>query len=96
MTLEVRLDAVNWRAGRLRIEGYAYIKRLDAPREQDVRIDVLLRNTVLKRTIPLTVKRIRRPDVTAQSGQATACYDWSGSWSKSTQRGYPISGHGER
>lgn len=78
MTLNVRLDAVSWHAGRLRIEGYAYIKRLDAPREQDVRIDVLLRNTVLKRTIPLKVKRVRRPDVTAQAGQAAACYDWSG------------------
>jgi len=78
MTLNVRLDAVNWRAGRLRIEGYAYIKRLDAPGEQDVQIDVLLRNTVLKRTIPLKVKRIRRPDVTALSSQAAACYDWSG------------------
>ena len=77
MTLNVRLDAVSWQAGRLRIEGYAYIKRLDAPREQDVHIDVLLRNTVLRRTIPLKVKRIRRPDVTALSGPAT-CHDWSG------------------
>ena len=78
MKLNVRLEAVDWHAGRLRIEGYAYIKRLNAPREQDLRIDVLLRNTVLKRTIPLKVKRIRRPDVTALSGQAAACYDWSG------------------
>jgi CDP-glycerol glycerophosphotransferase len=78
MKLNVRLEAVSWHAGRLRIEGFAYIKRLNAPREQDLRIDVLLRNTVLKRTIPLKAKRIRRPDVTALSGQAAACYDWSG------------------
>jgi CDP-glycerol glycerophosphotransferase len=78
MKLQVRLDAVSWQAGRLRIEGYAYIERLDAPREQDVRIDVLLRNTVLKRTLRLKVKRIRRPDVTARSLQAVACYDWCG------------------
>jgi CDP-glycerol glycerophosphotransferase len=78
MNLDVRLEAVSWQAGRLRLEGHAYIERLDAPREQDLRIDVLLRNTVLKRTVRLKVKRIKRPDVTAQSGQAAACYDWSG------------------
>jgi CDP-glycerol glycerophosphotransferase len=78
MKLDVRLEAVSWDAGRLRIEGYAYIKRLNAPREQDVRIDVRLHNTVLKRTIPLKVRRIKRPDVTARSSQAAACYDWSG------------------
>lgn len=78
MTLEVRLDEVRWHAGKLRIEGYAYIRRLDAPREQDVRIDVLLRNTLLKRTLRLKVKRIKRPDVTARSNQTAACYDWSG------------------
>src|SRR6266581_2726694 len=78
MTLCVRLDAVTWHAGRLRIEGHAYIRRLHAPRQQDTRIKVMLRNTVLKRTIPLKVTRIERPDITARSGQAAACYDWSG------------------
>ena len=78
LKLDVRLDAVSWQADRLRIEGYAYIERLDAAREQDVRIDVLLRNTVLKRTVRLKVSHTRRPDVTAGSRHAAACYDWSG------------------
>lgn len=78
MKLDVRLDAVTWHAGRLRIAGYAYIERLDAPQEQDTQIDVMLRNSLLKRTVRLKVHRVRRPDVTARSGQAAACYDWSG------------------
>jgi len=78
MPLNVRLDSVTWHDGKLRIEGHAYIRRLHAPRQQDTRIRVLLRNTVIRRTIRLKVTRIRRPDVTARSGQAAACYDWSG------------------
>jgi len=78
MTLNVRLDAVTWHAGRLRIEGHAYVRRLHAPRQQDTRIKVMLRNTVIRRSIPLKVTRIERPDITARSGQAAACYDWSG------------------
>src|SRR6266581_4585480 len=78
MTLCVRLDAVTWHAGRLRIEGQAYIRRLHAPRQHDTRIELVLHNTVIKRTVPLKVTRVERPDVTARSGQAAACYDWSG------------------
>lgn len=78
MGLQVRVDAVTWHDGRLRIEGHAYIRRLHAPRQQDTRIKVMLRNTVLKRAIRLKVTRVERPDVTAKSGQSAACYDWSG------------------
>ena len=38
----------------------------------------MLRNSKTRRTIRLRVERIRRPDVTARSGQAAACNDWSG------------------
>ena len=31
MTLKARLERVTWRAGKLRIEGHAYIRNLDAP-----------------------------------------------------------------
>ena len=78
MTLNARLDEVSWRDGRLRIAGHAYIRRLDAPARGDTRIQVRLRNDRLHRTIRLPVKRIHRPDVTALSNQAAACYDWSG------------------
>ncbi len=78
MPLNVRLDSVTWHDGKLRIEGHAYIRRLHALRQQDTRIRVLLRNTVIRRAIRLKVTRIRRPEITARSGQAAACYDWSG------------------
>lgn len=78
MTLFAQLDAVTWRAGRLRIEGHAYINRLGCASRADGRIRVRLRNAKARRTIRLPVERMHRPDVTARSGQATACYDWSG------------------
>ncbi len=78
MTLNVRLDTVSWHGGKLRIEGCAYIRRLDAPSARDTRIAVMLRNSKTRRTIRLPVRRIHRPDITARSGQGAACYDWSG------------------
>jgi CDP-glycerol glycerophosphotransferase len=78
MTLNARLDEVSWHSGRLRITGHAYIRRLDAPAKGDTRIQVRLRNGKLHRTIRLPVQRVKRPDVTAWSNQAAACYDWSG------------------
>ena len=78
MTLNARLDEVTWHDGRLRITGHAYIRRLDAPSQRDTRISVRLRNHKLRRTIRLRVQRVHRPEVTALSNQAGACYDWSG------------------
>jgi CDP-glycerol glycerophosphotransferase len=78
MTLKTRLDEVTWRAGKLCIEGHAYIRNLDAPAVGDTRIKVMLRNNRTHRTIRLPVQRIRRPDVTARSGNGAACQDWSG------------------
>lgn len=78
MTLHARLDAVTWDNGRLRIEGHAYIRRLDAPHLGDTRIRISLHNARLHRTIRLPVRRTHRPDVTASSNQAAARYDWSG------------------
>ncbi len=37
-----------------------------------------LRNNKTRRSIRLRAQRIRRPDVTARSGQTAACHDWSG------------------
>jgi CDP-glycerol glycerophosphotransferase len=78
MTLNAVLDAVTWRGARLRLEGYAYIRRLDSPTESDSQIRVMLRNSRTRRAIRLRVERVFRPDVTALSGQSAACYDWSG------------------
>jgi CDP-glycerol glycerophosphotransferase len=78
MTINAALDAVTWHESKLRIEGYAYIRRLDAPAAADSEIQVTLHNSRTRRTIRLPVRRVFRPDVTARSGQSAASYDWSG------------------
>ncbi len=78
MTLNAALDAVTWNGSRLRIEGCAYIRRLNAPSQDDSRIQLSLRNSRTRRTIQLPVERMFRPDVSALSGQSGASYDWSG------------------
>ena len=78
MTLNATLDVTMWRGAKLRLEGHAYIRRLDSPAQSDSRIRVALRNRRTRRTIRLRVERVFRPDVTARSGQSAACYDWSG------------------
>ncbi len=78
MTLNARIDSVTWRAGRLRIEGHAYIRRLSSATRTECKIQVVLRNNKTRRTIRLRPERIFRPDVTDTSAQAAACYDWSG------------------
>ncbi|QKW39035.1 CDP-glycerol glycerophosphotransferase family protein [Actinomadura sp. NAK00032] len=81
LKLQTGVDEIMWHNGKLRIEGHAYIDRMDAPGPGDSTIELEFR----KRRVVLVPKilrpkpeRIRRPDVTAQSGQATACHDWSG------------------
>lgn len=78
MTLNARLDAVTWRAGRLRIEGRAYIRRLNFGNPGDCRLRVKLRNRKTRRTVRLRVRPVYRPDVTVSSGQSAVSYDWSG------------------
>ena len=78
MTLNATLDAVTWHESKLRIEGHAYIRRLDAPAAADSEIQVALHNGRTRRTVRLPVERACRPDVTARSGQSAASYDWSG------------------
>src|SRR5260370_23771603 len=73
MTLNARVDGVTWRGGKLRIEGHAYIRQLDARTVRDTRIQVTLHNSSTHRTIRLPVQRVHRPDVTARSGLAGAC-----------------------
>src|SRR5260370_34433928 len=72
MTLNARVDGVTWRGGKLRIEGHAYIRQLDARTVRDTRIQVTLHNSSTHRTIRLPVQRVHRPDVTARSGLAGA------------------------
>jgi CDP-glycerol glycerophosphotransferase len=78
MALNAGVDSVGWHGGKLRIEGHAYIARLSSATPSECTIRVTLRNSKTRRTIRLPLKRVRRPDVTARSEQASVSYDWSG------------------
>jgi CDP-glycerol glycerophosphotransferase len=78
MTLNACLDTVTWREGRLRIEGYAYIRHLSSATRGECTIRATLRHARARRTIRLPVEHIFRPDVTALSQQGAVSYDWSG------------------
>jgi CDP-glycerol glycerophosphotransferase len=70
------IDDVTWSEGRLRIEGHAYIERLDLTPE--ARIDVWLQHARTERKINLAVRRLYRPEVTADAGQGVVGYCDSG------------------
>ncbi|GAA4090975.1 hypothetical protein GCM10022214_59820 [Actinomadura miaoliensis] len=81
LELKTGIDEVLWRDGRLRIEGHAYVDRLNVASAEDSVIEIELRRRMLRlfpKVIRPKVERVRRPDVTAGSGQATADLDWSG------------------
>jgi CDP-glycerol glycerophosphotransferase len=80
LDLKTGISRISWHDGRLRIEGHAYIERLDAPKPDDIRVHVELRRGKGSRrqVIKLATEQVRRPDVTVSTWQATACHDWSG------------------
>ena len=76
LELVAGIDDVTWEDGRLCVDGHAYVERLAmTPR---TRLDLWLEHAGSGRRIELPVVRVRRPDVTADSGQAVASYDDSG------------------
>ncbi|MCO5999595.1 bifunctional glycosyltransferase/CDP-glycerol:glycerophosphate glycerophosphotransferase [Actinoallomurus rhizosphaericola] len=76
LELQAGVDDVTCQDGRLRIDGHAYVKHL--PMTSESRLDVWLEHTKSKRKIELPVTRVRRPDVTADSGQGAVSYADSG------------------
>jgi len=75
------VHSLSWRDGRLRIEGHAYIDRVDTAEPEDSVIEVEIRRRLRRLKLPWAlrpkVERLRRPEITADSKQATACQDWS-------------------
>ncbi|WP_067803706.1 bifunctional glycosyltransferase/CDP-glycerol:glycerophosphate glycerophosphotransferase [Actinomadura formosensis] len=72
------IDRVTWVDGRLRIEGHAYVRHLDSSTGDGSRIRLRLRAANRRGMLRVPVRRVRRPDVTARSGQSVVSYDWSG------------------
>ncbi|MFI6316416.1 CDP-glycerol glycerophosphotransferase family protein [Nonomuraea sp. NPDC050556] len=81
MTAELRphaqIDEITWDGPAIRLSGHAYIPGLDM--SLDDRIELWLQHSGTRlRKHRLRVRRTARPEVTANSGQAAACYDGSG------------------
>ncbi|MFC5180339.1 bifunctional glycosyltransferase/CDP-glycerol:glycerophosphate glycerophosphotransferase [Actinomadura harenae] len=70
-----RVDRAAWAGDRLRVEGHAYIPMLDA---EGSRVRLWLLASGRPGLVRVPVRRTRRPDVTAASGQAAVCHDDSG------------------
>ncbi|WP_152626658.1 glycosyltransferase family 2 protein, partial [Streptacidiphilus carbonis] len=79
--LHATLDAVTWRDGELKLEGYAFQKNLGAEQRYDSVRALMLRRRKGKRTLVLPTRTVRRPDVTAHNPNLPFRHaDWSG-WS---------------
>ncbi|WP_165966509.1 bifunctional glycosyltransferase/CDP-glycerol:glycerophosphate glycerophosphotransferase [Actinomadura sp. 7K507] len=78
MLLWADVDRVEWDVDTLIVEGHAHFDRLDVLSVTDSRIRVWMRDVRTGKEIRLPVERIRCAEATAQSGQASVSYDWSG------------------
>ncbi len=75
----LRLNDVRWEGETLRIEGYAYITMLGAPRPDSQEVELVARQrNWWRRRLRLRTERVHRPDVTAAALQQFAALDWSG------------------
>jgi CDP-glycerol glycerophosphotransferase (TagB/SpsB family) len=79
------IDAISWRGrsggagGSLRIEGWAYVPSVDIARRRDAtKIVALVPRGRRLPPLVLPARNVRRPDVTAASGQNRYRYDWAG------------------
>jgi CDP-glycerol glycerophosphotransferase (TagB/SpsB family)/glycosyltransferase involved in cell wall biosynthesis len=79
----VGVDALSWHGGSLRIEGWAYVPSVDIGRRRYA-TKLLALVPRGERRLPLVLplvrpaRQVRRPDVTAASGQERYRYDWAG------------------
>jgi CDP-glycerol glycerophosphotransferase (TagB/SpsB family)/glycosyltransferase involved in cell wall biosynthesis len=74
-----RLNDVRWEGDALRIEGYAYIDMIGAPKPDSQEIELFARGTRRwARRLKLRTERMYRPDVTADAAQQLVGLDWSG------------------
>lgn len=76
LELKTHVDDIRWEGSTLMIEGHAQIDRIDMERGSTIR--AWLKHQRLGLRIPVPIRRVPRPDVTADSGQSAACYDHSG------------------
>jgi CDP-glycerol glycerophosphotransferase len=75
----VGIDQLSWQDSSLLIEGWAYVPAMDIGRRRDVtKIVALLPRGSRRPPLLLPARQVKRPDVTAASGQDRYSYDWAG------------------
>jgi CDP-glycerol glycerophosphotransferase len=75
----VGIDRLGWQGGSLSIEGWAYVPSMDIGRRRDAtKIVALIPRGRRRPPLPLPARQVRRPDVTAASGQDRYRYEWAG------------------
>jgi len=75
----VGVDAISWHGNSLRIEGWAYVPSMDIGSRRDAtKLVALIPRGKRGPPLILPVRQVRRPDVTAASGQDRYRYDWAG------------------
>ncbi|MCD0453179.1 CDP-glycerol glycerophosphotransferase family protein [Actinocorallia sp. API 0066] len=79
MTFTARVDRVETTRGTaFTLTGHAYVELLDLPGTEDGQLKLTLVDAPGRRRIPLDVQRVDRPDLTANSAQASASYRGGG------------------
>lgn len=78
LAMRARATAVRWEQGKLHVDGYAYVRNLEAGRGAMSLRRALLREKGSRRSVVLWMHRTREPEATVASWQSLHSYDWSG------------------
>ncbi|MFE1956131.1 CDP-glycerol glycerophosphotransferase family protein [Streptomyces sp. NPDC059524] len=78
LTPHAPLQDLSFRAGRLRLEGHAWISRMEQPTRHSALKVLVLRKRGSRRTIVTPLRNTYRPEATSLSRQKHYCYDWAG------------------
>lgn len=78
LKLKSRVDSVEWRDGKLVVGGYSHLQYINVHEKRMSMKMIALRFGKTRRVVPLITRTVRRPEVTAGSGQPRYCYDWAG------------------
>jgi CDP-glycerol glycerophosphotransferase len=93
LEVKAGIENLRWEGATLVLDGYAYISALDIGTEKDADLRLMvvpgdkpvrapLKQRVMTRlrrqNVPVSIERVRRPQVTETSGQSLHCYDWAG------------------
>jgi CDP-glycerol glycerophosphotransferase len=78
LALTARVNRMRWEGQTLRIEGYAYVTGIGAPRKRSQRVEIHVREVGSKRQFRLRAENTYRPDVAGEAAGEVSNLDWCG------------------